>query len=54
MKLKVLLEFSLLAGGGLGYDNAGKNRVSEIGDSHCRGILQGEQALIITLEKDGH
>ena len=29
----------LLAGGGLGYDNAG-NRVREIGDSHLGGILQ--------------
>jgi opacity protein-like surface antigen len=30
----------LLAGGGLGYNNA-DNRVREIGDSHCGGILQG-------------
>jgi len=29
----------LLAGAGIGYDNAGK-RVQQIGDSHCGGILQ--------------
>jgi len=29
----------LLAGAGIGYDNAGK-RVEQIGDSHCAGILQ--------------
>ena len=29
----------LLAGGGLGYDSAGK-RVPQLGDTHCGGILQ--------------
>jgi len=29
----------ILGGGGIGYDDAGK-RVSQIGDSHCGGILQ--------------
>jgi len=41
----------ILGGGGIGYDNAGK-RVSQIGDSHCGGILQGGQAFTTIWEKD--
>jgi len=41
----------LLAGGGLGYDNAGKNRVDEIGDSHCGGILQTGVGIYYNLGK---
>lgn len=40
----------LLAGGGLGYDSAGK-RVSEIGDSHVGGILQGGAGIFYNLGK---
>jgi hypothetical protein len=41
----------LLAGGGLGYDNASKIRVSEIGGSHCGGILQAGGGIIYNLGK---
>lgn len=41
----------LLGGGGLGYDNAGKHRVSQIGDSHCGGILQVGAGAFINLGK---
>jgi opacity protein-like surface antigen len=41
----------LLAGGGLGYDNASRRRVSEIGDSHCGGILQARAGIIYNLGK---
>ena len=43
----------ILAGGGLGYDSAGK-RVIEIGDSHVGGIFRRVQAFAITLEKGWH
>jgi hypothetical protein len=42
--------FFLLAGGGLGYNNAG-NRVREIGDSHCGGILQAGTGIYYNLRK---
>ena len=41
----------LLAGGGLGYDSAGKNRVREIGDSHCGAILQTGAGIYYNLGK---
>jgi len=41
----------ILGGGGIGCDDAGK-RVSQIGDSHCGGILQGGQAFTIIWGKD--
>ena len=41
----------LLAGVGLGYNNAGKNRVSAIGDSHCGGIAQGGAGIYYNLGK---
>jgi opacity protein-like surface antigen len=41
----------LLAGGGLGYDNANKSRVSEIGASHCGGILQAGAGIYYNLGK---
>lgn len=40
----------LLAGGGLGYDSAGE-RVPQIGDSHCGGILQGGAGFYYNLGK---
>ncbi len=40
----------LLAGGGLGYDSAGK-RVEQIGDSHCGGILQAGAGIYYHLGK---
>lgn len=40
----------LLAGGGLGYDSAGK-RVKQIGDSHCGGILQAGTGIYYNLGK---
>ena len=40
----------LLAGGGIGYDSAGK-RVEQIGDSHCGGILQAGIGLYYNLWK---
>jgi len=40
----------LLAGGGIGYDSAGK-RVEQIGDSHCGGILQAGAGFFYTLGK---
>jgi hypothetical protein len=40
----------ILAGGGLGYDSAGK-KVSEIGDSHCGGILQTGAGIYYNLGK---
>ena len=40
----------LLGGAGLGYDdNAGKNRVREIGESKCGGILQGGAGVYFNL-----
>jgi hypothetical protein len=39
----------LLAGTGLGYDNAGQNRVHEIGKSNCGGILQGGAGVYFNL-----
>jgi opacity protein-like surface antigen len=40
----------LLAGGGLGYNNAG-NRVREIGDSHCGGIAEAGAGIYYNLGK---
>jgi len=40
----------VLAGGGLGYDSAGK-RVKQIGDSHCGGILQAGLGVYYNLGK---
>lgn len=40
----------LLAGGGIGYDSAGK-RVKQIGDSHCGGILQAGAGIYYNLGK---
>ncbi len=40
----------LLAGGGLGYDSAGK-RVKQIGDSHCGAILQAGLGVYYNLGK---
>ncbi len=40
----------VLAGGGLGYDSAGK-RVEQIGDSHCGGILQAGAGIYYNLGK---
>lgn len=40
----------LLAGGGIGYDSAGK-RVEQIGDSHCGGILQAGAGVYYNLGK---
>jgi opacity protein-like surface antigen len=43
--------FFLLAGGGLGYDSAGKNGVNEIGDSHCGGVYQAGAGIYYNLPK---
>ena len=40
----------VLAGGGLGYDSAGK-RIPQIGDSHCGGILQAGTGVYYNLGK---
>ncbi len=40
----------LLAGGGIGYDSAGK-RLKQIGDSHCGGILQAGTGVYFNLGK---
>ena len=40
----------LLAGGGIGYDGAGK-RIEQIGDSHCGGILQAGAGIYYNLGK---
>ncbi len=40
----------ILAGGGLGYDSAGK-KVNEIGDTHCGGILQTGAGIYYNLGK---
>jgi opacity protein-like surface antigen len=40
----------LLAGGGIGYDSAGK-RVKQIGSSHCGGILQAGTGVYFNLGK---
>jgi opacity protein-like surface antigen len=41
----------ILGGGGLGYDNAGKNGVKEIGDSHCGGVYQAGAGINYNLPK---